>query len=107
MRINEIEMAYHVTPTDNVRSILRDGLIPTVGERSSVLSEKPCVFLFPSRDHAEDAVANWLGDLFEDGELSLLQVDISGLPFENTVDYELQVFATITPDRIKILDSDF
>lgn len=106
--INE-SVAYHVTPTRNLRSIMKNGLRPQIGDRSSQLDgEVEGIFLFPSLGDVEAAVSSWLGDEFdEDEELSLLAVDITGL--ENNIvqgaDYETIVNTTISPDRIKVDDS--
>jgi len=105
----EEAMAYHVTPTRNLRSIMKNGLRPQIGDRSSQLDgEVEGIFLFPSLGDVEAAVSSWLGDEFdEDEELSLLAVDITGL--ENNIvqgaDYETIVNTTISPDRIKVDDS--
>lgn len=106
--VNE-SIAYHVTPTRNLRSIMKNGLRPQIGDRSSQLDgEVEGIFLFPSLGDVEAAVSSWLGDEFdEDEELSLLAVDITGL--ENNIvqgaDYETIVNTTISPDRIKVDDS--
>jgi hypothetical protein len=69
---------YHVTPTENLNSILYKGLISRLGERSSKIEdESDGVFLFGSKEEATDAVMNWLGDEFEENEpLSLLKISI-------------------------------
>ena len=106
--VNE-SVAYHVTPTRNLRSIMKNGLRPQIGDRSSQLDgEVEGIFLFPSLNDVEAAASSWLGDEFdEDEELSLLAVDITGL--ENNIvqgaDYETIVNTTISPDRIKVDDS--
>lgn len=105
----EESIAYHVTPTRNLRSIMKNGLRPQVGDRSAQLDgEVEGIFLFTSLDDVETAVSSWLGDEFdEDEELSLLAVDITGLE-DNIVqgaDYETIVNTTISPDRIKVDDS--
>ena len=106
--INE-SVAYHVTPTRNLRSIMKNGLRPQIGDRSGQLDgEVEGIFLFPSLGDVEAAVSSWLGDEFdEDDELSLLAVDITGLE-DNIVqgaDYETIVNTTISPDRIKVDNS--
>lgn len=101
-------IAYHVTPTRNLRSIMKDGLVPQIGNRSSQLAgENEGIFLFPSVDDVEAAVSSWLGDEFdEDEDLSLLAVDISGL--ENSIihgaDYETIINTRIDPKRISVSD---
>ena len=54
---------YHVTPTRNLEIIKKEGLKPSIGERSAKIGEdKPRTYLFKHRDAAEDAVSNWMGD---------------------------------------------
>jgi hypothetical protein len=102
-------IVYHVTPTRNLRSIMKSGLHPKIGDRSSQLDgEVEGIFLFPSLIDVEAAVSSWLGDEFdEDEELSLLAIDITGLE-DNIVQgagYETIANTAISPDRIKVDDS--
>jgi pyrimidine deaminase RibD-like protein len=95
---------YHVTPTKNLKSIVKQGLVPTIGDRSSqIAGEKSGIYVFPDRASAEDAVMNWLGDEFDDEPLTMLKIDVSGLDKHITkgADYELIVGTTIEPSRIK------
>ena len=95
---------YHVTPTKNLKSIAKQGLVPTIGDRSSqIAGEKSGIYVFPDRASAEDAVMNWLGDEFDDEPLTMLKIDVSGLDKHITkgADYELIVGTTIEPSRIK------
>lgn len=96
--------AYHVTPVENLVSILERGLQPRIGERSAELGEQaPRVYLFSSRDACDNALANWLGECFdylpEDG-LVILEIDVTGLVLESAVEYELVSYEAITPSRI-------
>ena len=95
---------YHVTPTKNLKSIAKQGLVPTIGDRSSqIAGEESGIYVFPDRASAEDAVMNWLGDEFDDEPLTMLKIDVSGLDKHITkgADYELIVGTTIEPSRIK------
>lgn len=80
--INLLETAptvfFHVTPTKNLRKVKKNGLVPNIGDRSASIGEgTPMIYLFGSKDDAEDAVINWLGDEFdEDESLSLLAVTL-------------------------------
>ena len=95
---------YHVTPKKNVPSIIRDGLIPQVGDRSAAMAETPAIYLFPSREHAEDAVMNWLGDEFEDEELTLLKVTVHPSDVhQSEASYEVTVQQTISTDAIEVV----
>lgn len=96
---------FHVTPTKNVDSILKHGLVPSVGDRSKQLGEHPSVFLFKDKNSAHDAVSNWLGDQFEEDEpLSLLKVKLPKHlnSKETSAGYEKQVFDIIHPKHISL-----
>lgn len=69
---------FHVTPAANLSSILSDGIITAIGERSQIVGEKnKAVFLFPDVSSMENALMNWLGEAFEDEEnLVILQIDL-------------------------------
>ena len=100
---------YHVTLTENVESILKNGLIPQIGERSLDFREKePLVYLFPTEEDMECAVMQWLGDWYEDeyGEdvkLSCLKINLPyDFPIENgEVEYECISKKTIPAKYIK------
>lgn len=47
---------YHVSEKKNLESIMKNGLIPQVGERSKEFNEAPSVFLFPTKDDTELAL---------------------------------------------------
>ena len=101
----EQDIMYHVTPTKNLRSIMKNGLRPRVGDRSVKLhGEENGIFLFPTLDDVEDAVSNWLGDEFdEDEDLTLLAIDVSGLPLvDSNAGYEKIAKTAISPDRISV-----
>jgi len=66
---------WHATPSDNVDSILCDGLEPRIGPRSKVLGEPvPAIYFFDSRELLEDAIGQWLGDSFEEEGITSLAV---------------------------------
>lgn len=101
---------YHVTPTDNLASIMSEGLVPSVGDRSKKLGENACVFLFPSREDAEDGVDQWMGDDFDDEQpIALLEVTV---PLEieifktADIDWEFYTKVTIPPECLTILSRD-
>ena len=101
----EQDIMYHVTPTKNLRSIMKNGLRPQIGDRSAKLhGEENGIFLFPTLDDVEDAVSNWLGDEFdEDEDLTLLAIDVSGLPLvDSNAGYEKIAKTAISPDRISV-----
>lgn len=69
---------YHVTPATSIDRILHEGLVPRQDKRSAEANERePGVYMFGSRVDAEDAVANWLGEQFDEDEpLALLQIKL-------------------------------
>lgn len=104
---SQIKKFYHVTPEDNLPSIMSKGIIPTVGERSAQLDDVEAVFLFHDIIDIDDAVTNWLGDEFdEDANLVCLEVSLS-VDDPNIVEsgagYETMYTSVIPPERIKLL----
>jgi hypothetical protein len=94
---------YHVTPKENLSSIMQNGLIPHVGERTKELNESKAVFLFPTEEDMEDALQNWLGDCFdEDIELVCLKIVLpDDFPIQDScVDWEKISKVTIPPQYI-------
>lgn len=70
---------FHVTPRKNLESILENGLIPQIGERSLEIGEPvEAVFLFPNFEEMNNALYNWFGEEFDDDEdeLIILQIDL-------------------------------
>lgn len=97
------QLVYHVTPTRNLPSIRKLGLIPRIGPNSRQLGEtQPLIYLFPTRVDVNDALMNWLGDQYDDDEpLSLLTLNVpSSLLSKSTVDYELISTHIINPKYI-------
>jgi len=102
-------MYYHITPAENLPSISRDGLVPAIGPRSKELGERvSAVYLFPSIESMEDALANWLGDAFdEDVVLALLAVDVDERQCIHTgADYEVSLQHTVDPMYLRLLEAD-
>lgn len=101
-------LPFHVTPSANLPSILKNGLVPAVGPRSSKLEEPvPAIYAFADSESAEDAVSRWLGDEFdEDDALALVSFDASGLPMEREA-FEIRVLETVPPERISVVSEDF
>lgn len=68
----------HVTPSRNVPDILREGLVPQIGNNSAAAGEKaPSIYLFRDWDAVETALLNWLGEAHEGVPLSILRVSVS------------------------------
>lgn len=98
-------MYYHVTPADNLDSIMRVGLRPSIGKRASEYGEnEPKVYLFKYRKDVDNALLNWLGDEFDDDVvLAVLQVECDSV-VPGDAGYEYVCFETIAPECI-LLDS--
>lgn len=100
---------YHVTPSFNVDSIQKDGLQPRIGERSLSAGEKtPAVFLFANKDDLEQALMNWLGEIFEDEELVILEIQLP-LEYKQFLvknEYEITCSVTIPPQCIQFLNEN-
>ncbi len=96
--------AFHVTPIENLPLILERGLQPQIGDRSAEMGEAtPSVYLFPDLEACEDALANWLGDCFEnepENGLAILEIDVTGLALESNAGFELECQEIINPSRI-------
>lgn len=94
-------MPWHITPIDNVESILKEGLQPRIGERSRAIGEEiPAVYLFSSVDAFLDA--QWIGDVFdEDAKLAILHVAIPA----NDLAW-IEVPDAIPPHLVTLIDRD-
>src|SRR5690554_3767284 len=104
-----MEIAFHVTLAENCESILATGLQARIGPRSRMLESRPAVFLFPDRQSCDTALSTWLGDEFEDvpeDGLVILAVDITGLPYQFSVEFEREVLADIPHERIVAIWSE-
>ena len=102
---------FHVTPESNVDSILEQGLKPAIGRRSQELGESnPAIFLFVDVEAVENALSNWLGELFDDDQpLSLLMVDVEGLSFvevDGVAGFEAHATLPLEPSRLTLVSRD-
>lgn len=100
-------MMYHVTPLKNLESIKKHGLLVKIGPRSKKIGEPVrAIYLFPELGYANDAVANWLGDEFDDDEdLIILPINVTEDDVERApdIDYERASLADIPA---KLIDFD-
>ena len=91
---------FHISRRQNVQKIRKSGLIPGAPEEGDVSG----VYFFTSMEDAEDALANWLGERFdEDEELVVLVVDATQLDpsrWEQDVGYELRYLDAVPPSAI-------
>ncbi len=107
-----VTVAYHVTPRENLPSILSRGLQPRIGERSADLGEPtPRIYLFPTPEDCDTALSSWLGDWFEEVEengLLILKVDVSDIELDSDAEYELSCSEVIAPSRIlEVMSEDW
>jgi hypothetical protein len=102
---------YHVTPKDNLASILRDGLVPAIGPRSVELGEtKEAVYAFPDRAFCETALSTWLGDVFDgmaDDGLVILAIDSPQCPCKSDAGFEVLYTEPVAPAYLTVLGEDF
>lgn len=84
--------------------------MPRAGDRSAVMEDPEGVYLFKTRQDAETAVANWLGDEFGEIEnLALLEVTLppNAKVLPSTADYEIIVASSIPPEYIELVTENF
>lgn len=102
-------VCYHVTLMKNLESIMNEGLIPCIGERSKDCGEnEKLVYMFPSLEEMENALFNWLGEWYNDNygeDIKLTSLEIN-LPDEfpiylGEVEYEVVCKEVILPKFIK------
>lgn len=100
---------WHVTPVENLESIISDGLKPAIGPRSAELGEKvEAIYCFDSPEDLENALSNWMGDVFdEDQVLALLELDVpeNALAGEGA-GFEVVICSPIPVGNIRILSHD-
>jgi len=93
----------HVTTDESLQTILNDGLIPQIGERSQYYGEEQrAIYFFSNEDDMDNALCCWLGEWFDDyeGELHALMVEVSPERVAQTCDWEYICFDTIHPSKI-------
>lgn len=113
-----IKEAYHVTSSKNLPLILKEGLLPLVGERSIDIGEQvPRVYLFPTIDDMETALMNWLGEWYDEYEeetgekeelfsLKVLIPDSIEIFFDETSGFECYSYKHIPSEYITVLKSE-
>lgn len=105
---------YHITLESNLDSILKNGLTPQIGVNSSLIGETHSqIYLFNSLSELTEALGNWLGELYNEGDrLSIFKIvlDLSDthLIFQDPqTHYESYYRGVITPDMIcAVFDED-
>ena len=104
-----MKIYFHVTKKENLEKILKEGLIPKIGEMSQDLGEKVSrIYLFKTEEDMNHALANWMGQWYEDnyGEKIELCSLMIILPDEHSIyngeaEYEVYSYDIIKPDYIK------
>lgn len=101
---------FHVTPISNMENILKNGLLPQLGERASrLVGEKEGIYLFPDYTSCEDALGSWFGDEFEylEEEVVTLKVELpDDFPLEMEVQWELISRIKIEPECISFYKNE-
>ena len=95
----------HVTQNNNLKSILKNGLIPQIGKYAKEMKEcEPSIWLFPTLEDAKEMVPIWLIPSYGDN-LVFLEISLpDDFPINYTgSDYEITVTRPIPPKWIKIL----
>lgn len=112
----EMGTYYHVTDVENLDSIFKNGLVPSIGPLSEQLGETgepvPAVYLFTSEETCRDAMSGWLGEAFDelDGETggesrhAVLRVELDDSDdWEDDGEfYEKTVYDAIPPECLSI-----
>lgn len=91
---------YHLTKKSNIDSIKLHGLIPKIP--TDIPNEEEAVFLFKTRDDAEDAFMNWYSDRYdEDEEFCLLTISDKNLRlFSSPYEFEYICYELIPKENI-------
>lgn len=105
---------YHVTDVENLDSIFRDGLVPSIDplfeQRGETGESVPAVYLFTGEEVCRDAMSGWLGEEFDelDGESgeesrhAVLRVELGdGERGEDDGEF-YAVYDVIPPERLSI-----
>lgn len=98
---------FHLTNRHLIPQILKEGLLPELGERSSQCEPEKAIFLFTSLEALEDAVTNWFGDeVEEEMALGIVKVTVPGFWEKNVfidpeVGYEAICKVPIPPEFIQ------
>ena len=107
-------MAFHVTLAENLQSIMSNGIEPRIGHNSIALGEvQKRVYCFIDKKSMEEALMNWMGEIYEelendgkDVELIILEVDNECLEFvlDDNGDLFFECYSYKTIDRSDILN---
>lgn len=100
-----MEIYYHLTSSDKIESILKNGLIPRIGDNSSIVNErKPAIYLCK-----KDDLPYWkilLGDKMNI-IIEITNGHVMSNSFMNYLKYkEWLKFSKITPNHLKVVNMD-
>jgi hypothetical protein len=92
------KFAWHVTPTRNIESIIKYGLLPNMPEEDGDLA----ISLFKTENDALRETAFWLEKKWNNEPLSILKIDIEDRTVTEAFDYEWITIdiETIKPEKI-------
>ena len=102
----ENQYGYHITTSDNIDSISKVGLIPSMGKRSMSINEKnKAVFFFRFLIELD----NWIKDLYPDNsldELELLRFNLIGKEafYKDFFIGDYYLMNPILPNELEILN---
>lgn len=99
---------FHITKNENIPFIQSEGLKPSIGINSSSYGEtKPAIYFFMDKKTMEEALVNWMGDLFEEDDgLSVITVDVKEhLIHKSSASYECCVFHHISSHNIICIEA--
>lgn len=100
---------YHLTPLAKIADILREGLVPQIGQRSKLAGEtQPAIFCFHDLTQVEDALMQWIGDYFDEDEpLAVLRIAApDDVLIGEGAGYEVVVLTPINGSSIEVLYED-
>lgn len=101
-----MQTLFHVTPVSNVKSIMREGLVPKIGLLSEGVENEERVYLFPTYEDCETALGQWLGAEYDDllppdERVVSLRVELpDDFPLVETCEYERVSYQKICPKHL-------
>ena len=99
------DKVYHVTQTDNLRNIIKEGLLPQIGKYAKTMGEtEPGIWVFPNMEDALEMIPVWL-EPFYGNDLSILEISLpNNAEIESTgSEYEYVLKSPIRPEYIRIV----
>jgi hypothetical protein len=108
--INNIMILWHLSPTKNRKKILTQGLTPKRDKRG-IYADDPDeerIYFFVDLDTADDALANWLGDIYEEESVDYYEVnvDLARLFPDDELAGSFYTKRMIGPENIKLFKTE-